>query len=77
MNFSEWKKAVLADGWFKTHSPSEKAVYVMLNAHVSKRAGEMTPRAFTAAKNWAYNLDHGAAWLEERRQETREKQLVS
>lgn len=73
MKFSDWKRALNVSG----RNNFEKATSVVINAYVSRRQGELGPLAFKAAINWAYRLDHGAALLEERRQESRAKRLTS
>ena len=56
MTFTKWKQAMLQDGNFRSKSRAEKAKYIVANS------GNQP-----AALNWAYKLDHAAAWLEEQR----------
>ena len=71
LTFTEWKKAMNADGWFKTNPNYLRAVAVVFNAYLSHRDGQLTDRGLKAAINWGFNLDHSAALHEVRRAEAR------
>ena len=71
MTFAEWKRAMKADGWFKTNTNYLKATAVVFNAYLSHRDGQLTDRGLKAALNWGFNLDHGSALFEQRRAEAR------
>lgn len=66
MSFSDWKKAMQADGNFPRNiGPGPKARYIVRNAKASRRSGQLDAAGYDRAIKWAYRVDHGAAWLEE------------
>ena len=71
LTFAQWKKAMMADGWFRKAADYHRAVGVVFNAYISLREGELTQRGCEAAINWAFDLNHGAALHETRRAQCR------
>lgn len=67
MTFSKWRQAMNSDGWFRTASREEKARMIVSNAYVSQAEGELSDRAFNAAINWAFQIDHCAALSQQQR----------